>query len=69
MNVECLIFNDLMFRKKKNSNEPLHLFITKGVGINKFFMLMLLIEGLLHFYNKHLQSDLFKKKVLFMAYT
>jgi len=28
---------------------------------------MLLIQGLLHFYNKHPQLDLFKKKALFMA--
>jgi hypothetical protein len=32
-------------------------------------MLMLLIQGLLYFYNKHPQSYLFKKEALFMAYT
>jgi hypothetical protein len=69
MNIECLIVIDLMFRKKQNSNEPFHLFITKGVGIGQTFMFMLLIQGLLHFYNKHLESNLFKKKTLFMAYT
>ncbi len=59
----------LCLEKKQNSNEPLHLFITKGVGKDKIFMLMLLIQGLLHFYNKHLESNLFKKIILLMAYT
>jgi len=31
---ERFIFDDVMF-KKKNPNEPLHLFITKGVGTSK----------------------------------
>jgi len=56
-----------MFRRKKNPNEPLHLFIIGGVGIGKNFMLMLLIQGLVHFYNKHLELDLFKKKALLMT--
>jgi hypothetical protein len=31
---ERFIFDDVMF-KKKNPNEPLHLFIIKGVGTSK----------------------------------
>jgi hypothetical protein len=50
-----------MFRKK-NLNEPLHLFITKGDGTSKTFTLMLLIQGLLHFYNKNPQLNPSKEK-------
>jgi pantothenate kinase-related protein Tda10 len=57
-----------MFRRKQNPNEPLHMFIIGGVGIGKNFMLMLLIQSLVHFYNKHLELDLFKKKALLMTY-
>ncbi len=53
MNIECLLFYDVMLRKKQNPNEPLHLCIIGGVRTSKTFMLMLLIQGLLHFYNKH----------------
>jgi hypothetical protein len=54
MNNEChLISDDVMFRGKNNPNEPLHLFLTRGVGICKIFTLMLLIQGLLCFYDKH----------------
>jgi hypothetical protein len=61
MNIEqCIIFNDVMFKKKQNPNEPLHMFFIEGVGIGKTFMLMLLIQGLLCFYYKHPQSNLSK---------
>jgi hypothetical protein len=43
--------------RKNNPNEPLHLFIIGGVGPSKTFTLMLLIQGLLGFYNKHSQLD------------
>jgi len=57
-----------MFRRKQNPNEPLHLFIIGGVGKGKKLMLMLLIQGLVHFYNKHLELDPFKKKAILMTY-
>jgi len=44
---QFFIFDYVMFRKKQNPNEPLHLFITGGAGTGKTFMLMLLIPGLL----------------------
>jgi len=53
MNNERLTFYDIMFMKKQNPNEPLHLLITKGASACKKIMLMFLIEGLLCFYNKH----------------
>jgi hypothetical protein len=68
MNNECIIFDDVMLRKKQNPNEPLHLFIIGGVDTCKFFILMLLIQDLLCFYNKYSQLDPSKKKTLFMAY-
>jgi hypothetical protein len=65
MNDEChLISDDVMFRKKQNPNEPLHLFLTKGVGTFKTFTLTLLIEGLLYFYSKHLQLYPSKKNII-----
>jgi len=48
--------------KKQNPNEPLQLLITKGVSACKKIMLMLLIKGLLCFYNKHLNHIHFLKK-------
>jgi hypothetical protein len=59
----------MLFLGKKNPNEPLHLFITRGASTCKTFTLMLLIQGVLHFYNKHSQCNSSKKKTLFMAYT
>jgi hypothetical protein len=47
--------------KKINPHEPLHLFIIRGVGIGKKFMSMLLIQDLVHFYNKHPKLDMSKK--------
>jgi hypothetical protein len=41
----------------------------KGVGIDKYFALKLIIQGLLQLYNKSMSSDLTKTKVLFMAST
>jgi hypothetical protein len=35
MNNEHLIFYHIMFMKKQNPNEPLHLLITKGVSTLK----------------------------------
>ncbi len=61
MNIECLIFDDFMYRGKKNLNEKTHLFITKNANIGKNFTLMFLIQVLLHFCNKHLQLDPLRK--------
>ncbi len=52
-NERCLLFNDVVFKIKQNPNEPLHLFIITHVGKSKTFMLMLLIQGLFYYYNKH----------------
>ncbi len=59
----------MLFLRKKNPNEPLHLFITRGASRCKTFTLIFLIQGVLHFYNKYFQYNSFKKKTLFMAYT
>jgi hypothetical protein len=62
MNNECdLMFDDFIVWKKQNPNEPLYLFLITIVGTWKTFTLMLLIQGQLCFYNKHLQLDPFKK--------
>jgi len=34
-------------------NEPIHLFITGSAGTSKTFTLMLLIQSLICFYNRH----------------
>jgi hypothetical protein len=50
---QCLVFDDVMHQKKiKNPNETIHLLITKGVGTSKNFTLILLIQVLIHFYNR-----------------
>jgi hypothetical protein len=43
------------------------MFIIRGAGTSKTFTLMLLIRGLLHFYNKHSQLDPSKKNKILMA--
>jgi hypothetical protein len=40
-----------------NPNEPIHLFITEGASIGKTFTLILLIQALICFYNRHHQSN------------
>jgi hypothetical protein len=67
-NEQCFIFDDVMYRKKQNPNEPIHLFITGGASTNKTFTLMFLIQNLISFYNRHPRSNLLKKKALLMAY-
>ncbi len=54
--------------RKQNPNEPIHLFIIRGADIGKTFTLMILIQALICFYNRHPHSDPLKKKVLLMAY-
>jgi hypothetical protein len=63
-----LIFDDFMYIKI-NPNDPIYLFITRGVGTNNFFTLMVLIQALILFYNIHPHLDLLKKNSLLMAYT
>ncbi len=61
-----IIYLMMSCTKKKIPNEPIHLFIIGGVGIGKTFTLMLLIQALIRFLNRHLHLDPLKKKVLFM---
>ncbi len=49
--------------EKINPNEPIHLFIIRGVNVGKTFTLKLLIQALVHFYNRHLHSDPFIKEI------
>ncbi len=55
-NDEHLIFYDVMYTKK-NPNERIHLFITRGANAGETFTLMFLIQALIHFYNKHPHSN------------
>jgi hypothetical protein len=66
-NEQCFIFDDVMYGKN-NPNEPIHLFIIGSAGIDETFTLMLLIQALIHFYNRHPHSNPLKKKALLMAY-
>jgi len=68
-NEQHLIFDDVMYRKNQNPNEPIHLFINGGVAIGKTFTLMVLIQTLIRFHNIYPHSNSLKKKILFMAYT
>jgi hypothetical protein len=67
-NNKHLIFYDVIYKKKQNPNEPIHLFITGGVGTSKIFTLMFLVQVLICFYNRHPNSNPLKKITLFMAY-
>jgi hypothetical protein len=56
--------------KIMNINQPIHLFLTRGVGTSKTFTLLLLIHGSLRHYNKKkLGYDPLKQKAILMAYT
>jgi hypothetical protein len=61
--------DNVMYRKKQNPNEPIHLFIIGGASTCKTLTLMFLIQALIHFYDKHPHLDLLEKKTLFLAYT
>jgi hypothetical protein len=63
------IYDDLMYRKRINSNDPIHLFLVGGARIGKTFTLQLIVQGLLRFYHSDLQSNLLKPKVLLIAFT
>lgn len=70
MNIEQrAIYDDLMYRKRINSNDPIHLFLIGGAGTGKTFTLQLIVQGLLRFYHGDLQSDPLKPKALLMAFT
>ncbi len=43
-------------------------FLTNEVGTSKTFTLFLIIQGLLHHYNKQIHVNSLKKKALLMAY-
>jgi len=40
-NEQCFIFDDVLYKKNKNPNEPIHLFITTSASIGKTFTSML----------------------------
>jgi hypothetical protein len=50
--------------REKNANKPFHFVHYYGVGVSKTFTSMLLIQALVHFYNKHHQSKFSKKESL-----
>jgi len=56
-----------MYRKQMYLNIPIHIFLTRGARTSNFFTLKLIIQGLLHMYNKDLSSNLIKIKTLPMA--
>jgi hypothetical protein len=49
-------------------NQPIHLFLIGGVGINKTSTLLLLIHGFLRHYNIILGFDPLKQKAILMVY-
>jgi len=58
-----------MYKKIMHVNQPIHLFLTKGVGIGKTFTLLLMIQDFLRHYNKKLGSNPLKQKAILMAFT
>jgi hypothetical protein len=57
-----------MCKKRMHQNQPIHLFFTKGAGIDKTFTFLLLIHGFLRQYNKKLGSNPLKQKAILMVY-
>jgi hypothetical protein len=58
-----------MYKKTIHSNQPIHLFFTRGTNIGKTFALLLLIQGFLKHYNIKLGFDPLKQKAILMVYT
>ncbi len=56
-----------MCTKQMYHNIPIHIYLTRGVEISKFFILKPIIQGLLWLYNKDLSSNLTKIKAVCMA--
>ncbi len=62
-----LIFDDIMYRKQVYHNIPIHIFLIKGVGTSRNFILKWIIQGLLQVYYKYLPLNLTDIKALLMA--
>jgi len=67
LNNECIIFYDVMYRKKKNIDEPFDLSMSRGANTSKTFTLLFLIQGLLFFITFTL-VQMFKKEPLLVTY-
>jgi hypothetical protein len=48
------IVYDILHKKNKHPTKPLHLFLTRGVGIGFFLILMCIIQNMLQYYIKNL---------------
>ena len=64
-----LIFDGIMLHKRLNPTQKISLFITGGAGTGNFFLLLLIIQGLLRYYNHKQNENTKNTKVLLMAYT
>jgi hypothetical protein len=61
-NEHWTLVNDILFIKKKHPSNPLHIFITRGVGTGKTFILMCIIQNMLPYtYEKHLMPILWNQ--------
>jgi len=66
---QCVLFDDILYKKQMNPNEPLSIFFIKSVGTRKTFTLMVIIQCLLQYYLKQNKNfDPSKQTILKMEY-
>lgn len=63
------LVNDVLMTKKLEPHKSLYLFLTGGAGTSKIFTTKVLYEGMIWFYDKQLDSDPLKPKVVVVAST
>ncbi len=49
-NKQMAIVDDILYKKTKHLNKPLHIFLTRGVETRKTFTFMCIIQNMLQYY-------------------
>ena len=66
---QMAIYDVIMYKKRVHFDEPIYLFLTRGVGIGKTFTLQAIVQGLLRMHHKNIKYNPLKSKALLMAFT
>jgi len=69
-NKQMAIVDDILYKKTKQPNKPLHIFLTRGVKTGKIFTFMCIIQNMLQYYIKQIINvDPLKPKIMKLAPT
>ena len=68
-NEQETITKEIITRKRNDPFSPIYLFLTGGVRTGKTHTAKAIYHGLLHYYDKQLESDPLKRKGLILVFT